>query len=158
MNYYDPAYNRYGIPAHAYSTPANYIPEYPVAPWYKVTPTPMAPSYTAPTYTAEYSNPSNNTLQYQSTGNGSATHWLNAANVSYLAGSYEQTAELYAKVVNLDPSLSKGWLNLGNSLYFLGRYQDSLDAYNETLRLDPLNADAMLGRGKALMAQRQRMN
>ena len=63
-----------------------------------------------------------------------------------------QAASSYAKAVKLDPSLTEGWVNLGNALYFLGRYQESSDAYNATLKLDPQNANALLGRGKALLA------
>ena len=107
-----------------------------------------------PTYMAAYSTPpSYNTPAYhQSTGNGSAIFWLNEANVSYLAGSYQQAAESYARAVDLDSSLSQGWLNLGNSLYFLGRYQASLNAYDAVLGSDPQNANAFAGKSQALLA------
>jgi tetratricopeptide (TPR) repeat protein len=41
---------------------------------------------------------------------------------------------------------------MGNALYILGRYRESLDAYNATLKQNPLNANAMLDKGKALLA------
>jgi tetratricopeptide (TPR) repeat protein len=81
-----------------------------------------------------------------------ATSLMDKANVFYLTGSYEQAAELYAKAVNIDPTLSKGWLNLGNSLYFLGRYQASLDAYEALLSREPDNANALAGKNNALLA------
>jgi tetratricopeptide (TPR) repeat protein len=81
-----------------------------------------------------------------------ATSLMDEANVFYLTGSYEQAAESYAKVVNIDPTLSKGWLNLGNSLYFLGRYQASLDAYEALLNREPDNANALAGKNNALSA------
>ncbi len=81
-----------------------------------------------------------------------AASLLDNANVLYLTGSYEQAAELYAKAVNLDPTLSKGWLNLGNCLYFLGRYQASLDAYESLLNREPDNANALAGKNNALLA------
>jgi tetratricopeptide (TPR) repeat protein len=93
-----------------------------------------------------YSTPAFN----QSRSNGSATYWLDEANVSYLMGSYAQAAESYAKAVNLNPSLSVGWLNLGNSLYFLGKYQASLNAYDTLLNLEPQNANALAGKSQAL--------
>ena len=113
-----------------------------------------APTYSMPAYnTPTYNTPTTNTLAYnQSTGNGSATYWLSEANVSYLTGSYEQSAESYAKALNLNPSLSEGWLNLGNSLYYLGKYQASLNAYNALLKLEPQNADALAGKSLALLA------
>ena len=157
MNYYDPAYYRYAVPAYSqpiYGTPAYYIPKYTAVPMYTVAPThTVTPTYTAPMYMAGYSKPSNNTFQYnQRAGNGSATYWLNEANVSYLAGSYEQAAESYAEAINLDPSLTAAWLNMGNSLYFLGKYQASLNAYNNLLNLEPQNADALAGRSLVLLA------
>jgi tetratricopeptide (TPR) repeat protein len=107
------------------------------------------PAYNAPTYNTL----THNTLAYnQSIGNGSATYYLNIANVSYLTGSYEQAAEPYAKAVNLDPSLKNGWLNLGNSLYYLRKYQASLNAYNTLLNLEPQNANALASRGQAILA------
>lgn len=77
---------------------------------------------------------------------------MDKANVLYLTGSYEQASLLYAKAVNLDPSLSKGWLNLGNCLFFLGRYQASLDAYEALLSREPDNANALAGKNNALSA------
>jgi tetratricopeptide (TPR) repeat protein len=103
-----------------------------------------------------YGVPVNNELTYSTPAynqsEGSATNWLNEANVSYLTGSYEQAAESYAKAVNLDPSLSKGWINLGNALYYLGKYQASLNAYNALLKLEPQNEDALAGKSSALQA------
>lgn len=77
---------------------------------------------------------------------------MDRANVLYLTGSYEQASLLYAKAVNLDPSLSKGWLNLGNCLFFLGRYQASLEAYEALLTREPDNANALAGKNNALSA------
>mgnify|MGYP001160691564 CR=1 FL=1 len=77
---------------------------------------------------------------------------MDRANVLYLTGSYEQASLLYAKAVNLDPSLSKGWLNLGNCLFFLGRYQASLEAYEALLSREPDNANALAGKNNALSA------
>jgi tetratricopeptide (TPR) repeat protein len=77
---------------------------------------------------------------------------MDSANVLYLTGSYEQASLLYAKAVNLDPTLSKGWLNLGNCLFFLGRYQASLEAYNALLSREPDNANALTGKNNALSA------
>jgi tetratricopeptide (TPR) repeat protein len=85
-------------------------------------------------------------------GNGTTNYPLASANKFYLAGSYEQAAESYAKAVNLDPSLSEGWLNLGNSLYYLGKYQASLNAYNALLKLEPQNVGALAGKSLALLA------
>lgn len=81
-----------------------------------------------------------------------AANLMDEANVLYLTGSYEQAAELYAKAVNLDPTISKGWLNLGNCLYFLGRYQASLDAYEALLSRESDNANALAGKNNALLA------
>ena len=77
---------------------------------------------------------------------------MDRANVLYLTGSYEQASELYAKAVNLDPSLSKGWLNLGNCLFFMGRYQASLGAYEALLSREPDNSNALAGKNNALSA------
>jgi tetratricopeptide (TPR) repeat protein len=77
---------------------------------------------------------------------------MDRANVLYLTGSYEKASELYARAVNLDPTLSKGWLNLGNCLFFLGRYQASLDAYSTLLSREPDNANALAGKNNALSA------
>jgi tetratricopeptide (TPR) repeat protein len=88
----------------------------------------------------------------QTTGNGTTNYLFASANKLYLAGSYEQAAESYAKAVNSDPSLSEGWLNLGNSLYYLGKYQASLNAYDALLKLEPRNVDALAGKSLALLA------
>jgi tetratricopeptide (TPR) repeat protein len=99
-------------------------------------------------YTATNSNPVYN----QMANNTTTSYWLDNANKLYLAGYYEQAAASYAKAVKLDQSQSEGWINMANSLYFLGRYQESLDAYNAVIASDPLNANAILGKGKVLMA------
>ncbi len=83
----------------------------------------------------------------------SAGYWKAEADRYYLAGSYQEAAELYRRAVQLDPTLAAAWLNLGNSLYFLGRYQESLEAYEAALRIDPNNASAWQGKGQALLAQ-----
>jgi len=76
-----------------------------------------------------YVVPGNNASTYnQIMGNGTPKYWLDDANRLYLIGSYENSANSYARAVNLDPSSSMGRLNLGDSLYFLGRYQASLNA------------------------------
>jgi tetratricopeptide (TPR) repeat protein len=93
-----------------------------------------------------------NSVSNQTIGNGTINYLLASANKLYLAGSYEQAAESYAKAVNTDPSLSEGWLNLGNSLYFLGKYQASLNAYDTLLNREPKNANALAGKNKALLA------
>ena len=98
----------------------------------------------------EANNPTS--VSNQTIGNGTTNYPLASANMLYLTGSYEQAAELYAKAVNLDPSLSEGWLNLGNSLYYLGKYQASLNAYNALLKLEPQNAGALAGKSLALLA------
>lgn len=93
-----------------------------------------------------------NYVSNQTTSNVTTDYLLGSANQLYLAGSYEQAAESYAKALNEDPSISVGWLNLGNSLYFLGRYQASLNAYNAALRLEPRNSNALAGKSLALLA------
>ena len=98
----------------------------------------------------EANNPTS--VSNQTIGNGTTNYPLASANMLYLTGSYEQAAELYAKAVNLDPSLSEGWLNLGNSLYYLGKYQASLNAYNALLKLEPQNVGALAGKSLALLA------
>lgn len=100
------------------------------------------PAFTATNINPVYNQATNNTTSY----------WLDNANRLYLAGYYEQAAASYANAVKLDPSQSEGWINMANSLYFLGRYQESLDAYNAVIASDPLNANAILGKGKVLMA------
>ena len=103
-------------------------------------------------YPPAYTPANRNSVSNQVANNTTASYWLDNANKLYLAGYYEQAAASYAKAVNLDPSLSEGWINMANSLYFLGRYQESLDAYNAVIASDPLNANAILGKGKVLMA------
>jgi tetratricopeptide (TPR) repeat protein len=120
--YYDP----YGG-TYVYNMPVYNVPVY------------NKPTYNAPTYSLN-------------TVSENATNLLKEANVSYLIGSYQQASESYAKVLNLDPSLSKGWLNLGNSLYYLGKYQASLNAYDALLKLEPQNADALAGKNLTLLA------
>lgn len=85
-------------------------------------------------------------------GNDTAEYYLNKANEFYLTGSYEQAAELYAKAVEIDPSLQNGWLNMGNALFFMRRYEESLNAYNSVLNLNPQNENALLGKSEALSA------
>jgi tetratricopeptide (TPR) repeat protein len=92
------------------------------------------------------------TVLNQTTANNTAYYWLDNANKLYLAGYYEQAAASYAKAVKLDSSITEAWINMANSLYFLGRYQESLDTYNAVIASDPLNANAILGKGKVLMA------
>lgn len=104
---------------------------------------PYPPAYTPASRTPVYD---------QTEANRTASYWLDNANKLYLSGYYEQAAASYAKAVGLDRSLTEGWMNMANSLYFLGRYKDSLDAYNAVIALDPLNANAIIGKGKALMA------
>jgi len=101
-----------------------------------------------PAYKAANRNPVSN----QAVNNTTASYWLDNANKLYLAGYYEQAAASYAKALKLDSSQSVGRINMANSLYFLGRYQESLDAYNAVIASDPLNANAILGKGKVLMA------
>ncbi|MFB3763635.1 MAG: tetratricopeptide repeat protein [Methanotrichaceae archaeon] len=84
--------------------------------------------------------------------NGTASYWLDKGNNSYLAGSYEEAEESYARAVDIDPSLMEGWLNMGNALFFLGRYQESLNAYDAALRLEPQNANALEGKRRILLA------
>ena len=103
-------------------------------------------------YPSAYTATNRNPVYNQVANNTTASYWLDNANKLYLAGYYEQAAASYAKAVKLDPSQSVGWINMANSLYFLGRYQESLDAYNSVIASDPLNANAILGKGKVLMA------
>lgn len=88
----------------------------------------------------------------QTKGNETANYWLENSNKLYLAGYYEQAAASYSKALVLNSSLTEGWINMANSLYFLGRYQESLDAFNAVIASDPLNANAILGKGKVMMA------
>ena len=103
-------------------------------------------------YPSAYKAANRNPVSNQVADNTTASYWLDNANKLYLAGYYEQAAASYAKALKLDPSQSVGWINMANSLYFLGRYQESLDAYNAVIASDPLNANAILGKGKVLMA------
>jgi tetratricopeptide (TPR) repeat protein len=103
-------------------------------------------------YPSAYKVANRNTVSNPVANNTTASYWLENANKLYLAGYYEQAAASYANAVKLDPSLSEGWTNMANSLFFLGRYQESLDAYNEVIASDPLNANAIIGKGKVLMA------
>ena len=142
LNYYDP----YG--GTAYSQPRYGTPAYNI-PTYRLRPHTRSLQHTQLNIGASASNAP---AYDQNTGNNSAVYWLNEGNVSYLAGSYEQAAQSYAKALNLDPSLSEGWLNLGNSLYYLGKYQASLNAYDALLKLEPQNADALAGKNLTLLA------
>jgi tetratricopeptide (TPR) repeat protein len=103
-------------------------------------------------YPSAYKAANRNPVHNQVENNTTASYWLDNANKLYLAGYYEQAAASYAQVEKLDPSISEGRINMANSLYFLGRYQESLDAYNAVIASDPLNANAILGKGKVLMA------
>lgn len=87
-----------------------------------------------------------------SAGNDTAEYYLSEADRFYLAGSYDQAAELYRKVLEIDPSLQNGWLNMGNALFFMRRYEESLNAYNSVLNLNPQNENALLGKSEALSA------
>lgn len=103
-------------------------------------------------YSPAYTTISRNPAYNQAANNTTSSYWLDNANKLYLAGFYDQAAASYAKAVKLDPSQTDGWINMANSLYFLGRYQESLNAYNAVIASDPLNANAILGKGKVLMA------
>jgi tetratricopeptide (TPR) repeat protein len=103
-------------------------------------------------YPSAYKAANRNPVSNQAVNNTTASYWLDNANTLYLAGYYEQAAASYAKALKLDSSQSVGRINMANSLYFLGRYQESLDAYNTVIASDPLNANAILGKGKVLMA------
>ena len=105
-------------------------------------------------YKAAYRNPVSNQAVNNTTASyyPTASYWLDNANKLYLAGYYEQAAASYAKALKLDSSQSVGRINMATSLYFLGRYKESLDAYNAVIASDPLNANAILGKGKVLMA------
>jgi len=105
-------------------------------------------------YNAANSNPVSNQVA-NAANNTTASYWLDNANKLYLAGYYDQAAASYAKALKLDSSQSVGRINMANSLYFLGRYQESLDAYNAVIASDPLNANAILGKGKVLMAMKR---
>jgi tetratricopeptide (TPR) repeat protein len=103
-------------------------------------------------YKAAYKAANSNPVSNQVANNTTASYWLDNANKLYLAGYYEQAAASYAKALKLDSSQSVGRINMATSLYFLGRYKESLDAYNAVIASDPLNANAILGKGKVLMA------
>ncbi|OPY52723.1 MAG: Tetratricopeptide repeat protein [Methanosaeta sp. PtaU1.Bin060] len=87
----------------------------------------------------------------QSSGE-SAYKWLSEGDRYFLAGSYDQAAEAYAKAMKLNPFLPVGWLRMGNALYALGRYQDSINAYDAVLKLDPQNKDALAAKKSVLLA------
>lgn len=87
-----------------------------------------------------------------SAGNDTADYYLSEADRFYLAGSYDQAAELYRKALEIDPYLQNGWLNMGNALFFMRRYEESLNAYDSVLNLDPKNENALLGKSEALSA------
>jgi tetratricopeptide (TPR) repeat protein len=103
-------------------------------------------------YPPAYTPTNRNPVPSLVANNTSASYWMDNADKLYLAGYYDQAAASYAKAVKLDPSQTVGWINMANSLYFLGRYKESLDAYNAVIASDPLNANAILGKGKVLMA------
>jgi tetratricopeptide (TPR) repeat protein len=88
----------------------------------------------------------------QTPADDTAEYWLKQANEFYLAGSYEQAVESYAKAVEIDPNNLDGWLNMGNAYFFMSRYEEALNAYNSVLNLDPQNENAWLGKSKALSA------
>ena len=67
----------------------------------------------------------------------------------------EESEQLIAAAVRIDPSVAAAHANLGNTQRLLGRIDEAMQSYDRALRLHPDNARALKGRGLILW-KRQR--
>jgi tetratricopeptide (TPR) repeat protein len=55
---------------------------------------------------------------------------------------YEAAAQVFAKIIELNPGSRMGYGNRGETLVYLGRYEEALADLTQALKLDPKNPDA----------------
>ena len=72
------------------------------------------------------------------------------ARAAYLAESFGTAAEMFAKVVAVDPQHLKALVNWGAALSRGGRPQEALPKFERALAMDPNNAAALYNMGVAL--------
>jgi predicted AlkP superfamily phosphohydrolase/phosphomutase/Flp pilus assembly protein TadD len=66
----------------------------------------------------------------------------NLAAVHFSAGEYQQAAEIYARLIETDPSDASLYTSLAGCLGAMGRYSEALAPLAKSLELDPLNVEA----------------
>ena len=59
------------------------------------------------------------------------------------SGKYQESINIFEKVLNLDPENIYALKNIGVCFRELGKYQESIDIFEEVLNLDPQNEDAI---------------
>jgi len=60
---------------------------------------------------------------------------------------FEEAAEIFDRVIALNPDIAEAWNNRGVALFQLGRIGEAVESYNRSLALDPNNLDALRNMG-----------
>ena len=68
----------------------------------------------------------------------------------------EQSEQLLARAVRIDPSVAAAHAHLGHALRLQARFQEAMDSYDRALHVQPDNARALRGRGMILWSDGQR--
>ena len=59
-----------------------------------------------------------------------------------LAGLYAQAAQIFQRVVKLDPQFADGHFALGHAYYDMGRWQNAIDSFQRAVELNPKDTEA----------------
>ena len=64
------------------------------------------------------------------------------AEMAYQAGQYQKSAELWQKIVDVDPVHPRALYRLGNTNFRLGKIEDARDFYEKTISVNPRHSKA----------------
>ncbi|MFB3764014.1 MAG: tetratricopeptide repeat protein [Methanotrichaceae archaeon] len=65
---------------------------------------------------------------------------------------YEEAAEIFDRVVAINPDIPEAWNNRGVALFQLGRINEAIESYNKSLALDPNNLETLRNMGVLLLS------
>lgn len=78
------------------------------------------------------------------TGKGDVQSLVELARQAGGLGEFEDSLQLWQKVIDLNPTNAEAFLNLGHSCLGLGRYEEALTASKKAIELDPTLKEAVL--------------
>lgn len=65
---------------------------------------------------------------------------------------FEEAAEIFDRVLAINPEIPEAWNNRGVALFRLGRIDEAIESYNRSLALNPNNLDALRNKGFLLLS------
>ncbi len=77
------------------------------------------------------------------------------AHLYYIINRYEEAADLYKKILEIQPGNISLWNKLGNALFRLNHTKESQICYEKALSLDSNHSETIINQGYLFLKQRK---